>query len=195
MREVFYEETTIVNNPSKCSRKYKLFKTLSILSYVLAGLNIFLGLFYPIIEEALILSLVMAFIPAVFFIILGILLGKRKNLVYVEYDYTFVTGSIRISKVIANLKRKSLFIFEAKEIEQIGMYGSDAYLRYEKTPGIVKKILTSNEIPNENKDFYYIVAVIDSEKHLLVIESTKVFVSNILKFTNRTILEKEFPKD
>ena len=195
MREVFYEETTVVNNPSKCAKKYQIFKILSILSDVLAGLNLFLGLFYPIIEEVLILSLVMAFIPAVFFIILGILLGKRKNLVYVEYDYTFVTGSIRISKVIANLKRKSLFVFESKEIEQIGMYGSDAYLRYEKTPGIIKKILTSNETPNENKDFYYIVSAIDGEKHLLVVESTKLFIANILKFANRTILEKEFPKD
>lgn len=195
MREIFYEETAMVNNPKKCSRRYNLLKILSIISYVFAVLNLYLAFAYPVIPDNILLSVIMAFIPVVFFVILGILFGKRKNLMYIEYDYTFVTGSVRISKVIANLKRKSLFVFEAKEIEQIGMYGSDAYLRYEKTPGIVKKILTSNETPNENKDFYYIVAVIEGEKHLFIIESTKLFISNILKFANRTILEKEFPKD
>ena len=195
MREIFYEETAMVKNPKSCLIKYRIFKTLSILSYVFAGISIFIGFLYPIADDAILISLIMAFIPAIFFILSGIFLGRQKNLMYIEYDYTFVTGSIRISKVIANLKRKSLLVFEAKEIEQIGIYGSDSYLRYEKTPGIIKKILTSNSTPNENKNFYYIVAIIDSEKHLLIIESTKSLISNILKFSNKTILEKEFPKE
>ena len=195
MREIFYEETAMVKNPKNCLTKYRLYKTLSILCYVLAGLSVFFGFFYPLVEEVLILSLIMAFIPAVFFILLGIFLGRRKNTAYVEYDYTFVTGSIRISRVINNLKRKSLLIFEARDIEQIGAYGSETYLKYEKMPGIIKDILTSNETSNENKGFYYFVAVVNGDKRLMILECTRTFIANVLKFTNRTVLEKEFPKE
>ena len=53
-----------------------------------------------------------------------------------------------------------------------------------------KDILT----PAENKSFYYIVAVVDSDRKLMVFECTETFIVNILKFSNKTVLEEEFTK-
>lgn len=194
MREVFYEETAMVQNQRSCLIKYYILRVFSIISYVFAVLSLLLAFLFPLNKDAMFISLLIAFIPAIIFLISGIMFGKFKNKVYVEYDYTFVTGSVRVSKVMNNSKRKHMFKFEASDIERIGNYGSQTYLRYEKSPGIIKNILTSNISPAEGKDLYYIVAFFGGDKHLMVFECTQLFLSNILKFTNKGIIEEEFAK-
>lgn len=44
--------------------------------------------------------LLQVLIPVALFCFSGIVLGRMKNKMYVDYDYTFVTGSVRVSKVI-----------------------------------------------------------------------------------------------
>ena len=106
--------------------------------------------------------------PLALFICLGILLGRLKNRFFVEYDYTFITGTIKIAKVIRQIKRKSVFDFDVSNIEKIGMYDSSTYNEYLAIPGISTMVLTSNSSPNEGKNFYYIVANIFGEKKLLI---------------------------
>ena len=59
-------------------------------------------------------------------------------------------------------------------------------------PGVTKMIFTSNYTATEGKDFYYIVANVDGDKKLMIFECTELFIVNILKFSNKTVLEEEF---
>ena len=103
-----------------------------------------------------------------------------------------MSGSVRVAKVIKHTKRSSVINFETYNIEKLGRYNSPTYKRYELLTGIEKQILTQNLIPMDNKDFYYIVVNAGGQKNLLVFECTEQFIVNILKFSNRTVLEERF---
>ena len=82
--------------------------------------------------------------------------------------------------------------FDVTNVERIGKYGSKTYNKYSLMPGVVKMILTSNVTPTEGKDFYYIVVNLDGIKKLLILECTEMLMVNILRFTNRGIIEEDF---
>ena len=193
MQELFYEETATILEEEKAARKYNLFKIITRVCYTIC-------IFYAIIEllffvpnqSNVLLSIVFTFTPVAIFLVAGILFGKYKNTLYVEYDYTFVSGSIRVSKVIKNVKRIFVVKFETFNIEKIGRYNSSTYKKYQLFPGIDEKILTQNSTPVDNKDFYYIVINAGGQKSLLVFECTEQFIACVLKFSNRTVLEERF---
>ena len=118
------------------------------------------------------------------------MLGKFKDKFYVDYDYTIISGSIRFSKVIKEIKRKHIVSFEASEIEKIGKYGSELFEKYSRMPDVKTVILTSNITPEEKKEFYYLVVNKDGEKKMYVLECTETFIVNILKFAKRTVLDE-----
>lgn len=192
MKEVFYEETAFVQDQSGSLFKYNIFKVLVITCYALAAVSGILALMFPIVETMVLLSIIIACLPVGIFIVLAIFLSRLRDKMYVDYDYTFVSGSINVSKVINNIKRKNVFSFEAKHIERIGYYNSDTYKLYQSMPEVEEIKLTSNQVPAEGKDFYYIVASFNAEKHLMVFECTKTFITTILGFTNRIVLERSF---
>lgn len=193
MKEIFYEESAELRDRKSAGRKYYTFKILSVLSYVLLVfwvILVFVG--YDIGQGYWLTNLIFILVPIVVFLLSGIFLGRVKNRFYLDYDYTFVTGSVRIAKVIKNSKRRSIIKFEAENIERIGKYDSATYNKYAKMPGISKLILTGNYTPAEGKDFYYIAVNADGSKKLLVLECTETLIVNILKFSNKNVLEEDF---
>lgn len=192
MQEVFYEESANIQDEQTAARRYNLIKIFSILSYAVFGFWLFLSFNFYGLTGVWFFDLLFIAIPAVMFLSSGIILGKFKNKFYVEYDYTFVSGDLRFSKVIKNVKRRFLFSFDAKTIEKLGFYGSVTYEKYEKMPGIVKHVLSSNIQAADNKDFYYIVANTTNGKILLVLECTENLIVNIVKFANKGIFDDQF---
>lgn len=193
MQELFYEESAKTINGRSAKTKYYIFKVLSIISYVMFGVWLFLLIMlYPFTGSAgqIILEIVIALLPAAIFLVSGILLGKFKDKFYVDYDYTIISGSIRFSKVIKEIKRKHIVSFEASEIEKIGKYGSELFEKYSRMPDVKTVILTSNITPEEKKEFYYLVVNKDGEKKMYVLECTETFIVNILKFAKRTVLDE-----
>lgn len=201
MREIFYEESAKIQNEKSASRKYNVCRVFSIIFYALSILVLFLLInnipYY--IEKltgasalTIILNIVFLLIPLLLLFFSGFILGKFKNRLYIDYDYTFVSGSIRIAKVIKNVKRKFLLSFDYNAIERLGKYGSETYTSYEKMPGIKKIILTSNVVAEEGKEFYYLVINHEDNKKLLILECTEMFMVNILKFANKLVIEKDF---
>lgn len=191
MQEIFYEESAKIQEEASAVRKYYIAKVFMIISYVLAVIWGIFCLTFLIDLKNILLSLIFSLIPLALFIVSGIVLGKLKDKFYVDYDYTFVSGSIRFSKVIKNIKRKHIINFDTSDIEKIGLYGSELYEKYSKMPDIKTKILTSNSTPSEGKDFYYIVANVGGDKYVFIVECSELFIVNILKFTNRTVLDQE----
>ena len=79
-------------------------------------------------------------------------------------------------------------------IEKICEYGFGLYEKYSTMPGVSKLILTANNTPSENKNFYYLVVNVNGDKKLIILESTETFLVNIMKFANKTILDEEYVK-
>lgn len=195
MQEIFYEESATLQNQKNEVVKFTIFNVLSILFFVFLGAWLFLVVFGYVLTSNILLDIIFIIIPCASFIALGILFTKIKNRYCNDYDYTFISGTVRISKVIRNVKRRFIIEFATKEIEKLGKINSHTYEKFEKYPNIKKLILTSNNTPSENKDFYYIVIHNCGEKKLLVIECTNNFIINILRFSNKSILDDEFLRE
>ncbi len=195
--DFLYEECAVVSNPKSANTKFKFLKAISIIAYVLAiiwALIVFFVVEWPNVPLIIGINIVLCIIPLAFLIFAGYFFGKKKYNCYVEYDYILISGSIRISKVMRNVKRKDLIFFECRDIEKIGLYNSETYNLYENYSGIIKTVLTSNNEPKDNKDFYYFVVNTEGNKYLLIFECTEKFIINTLKFTSRTALEEELVK-
>ena len=192
MQEVFYEESATMTNTGSAKTKYYVFKTFSIVSYVFAVLWAIIVFNFYEFKSNIFWDIVLVAVPLVSFIVSGILLGRLKDKFYVDYDYTFVTGSIRFSKVIKNVKRKKVLVFDTANIDKIGRYGSEVFKRYASMPGIKRLVLTMNNEPQEGKDFYYLAANVGGQKYLLILECTELFISHIIRFSSRTVIEDGF---
>lgn len=196
MIDVLYEETVENLNLKKAHKKYMTFKILAILFYLLAGVLAFVTLFSKVPEtnEDIIGLVVMTVIPFVLLIIFGIYCTKIKYRFVISYDYVFITGSIRVAKVLNNVKRKPMFSFNTQDIVTLGKYGSETFEKYVLGKEYKVTILTPNKECAEGKDFYYLAANVDGEKKLLIFECTELFMVNVLKFSNKSIIEKDFSK-
>ncbi len=193
MQDVFYEETATLIDDAKASRRFNIFRIISKVCYILFTIYaIILIYFFGPEENNVVFSIIASFAPLVILLVIAIVCGAYKNTLYVEYDYTFISGTIKVSKVIKNFKRRFVIKFDTYNIEKIGYYASPTYEKYQLMPGIVKKILTHNSTPKDDKDLYYIVVNVNGQKHLLIFECTKQFIINILKFSKKTVLEERF---
>lgn len=194
MQEVFYEETALTQNVKSSSTKYYIFKTLSLISYAIALIWLIFAISFFPSEGNILINILFAAIPAAMFIGSGFFFGRIKDKFYVDYDYTFITGSIRFSKVIKNVKRKKVLVFDVKNIEKIGKIDSSSYAKYSAMPEKKRVILTSNIEPAEGKDFYYMVVNAESQKYLFILECTETFLTNIYRFTGKIVFDDEFFK-
>ena len=194
MKEFFYEESSIVQNEKSEKFKYNIFNVLLIISYVLMVFWIIIVFFGYEFSGYIVLDLIIILTPLALFIATGILLGKFKNKFCIDYDYTLVTGSLRFSKVINNLKRKAITSFDCSAIEKLGEYGSETFNKYSLMPNVSTQILTSNSSPSTGKGFYYLVVNTEGDKKLFILESTDKLIANIMQFANKTLLDEEFVK-
>ena len=192
MQEVFYEETAAVQSTGSAKTKYYIVKTLSVVSYTIAIIWLIISVMFFPTQGNVLINILFAAIPFVLFLASGIVLGKMKDKLYVDYDYTFVSGSIRFSRVIKNVKRKGILKFDTSNIERIGRYGSDTFERYILAREKKKMILTSNQTPDDGKSFYYIVANVGGIKYIFVLECTETFISYVIRYSNRTVIEDGF---
>ena len=195
MQEIFYEECAKIQNENSAKRKYNILKIMSILSFVVAVFWFLIVWFgYDFSGEGLLLKIIFVLLPFLSFIGLGIALFKLKDKMYVDYDYTFVSGSVRFSKVIKNVKRKKVLSFECSAIEKIGKYGSKTFEKYSLMPDKKVKVLSSNSSAEKGKDFYYLVVNVSGIKYVLILECTETFIGNIIRYSNRTVIEEGFFK-
>lgn len=192
MQELFYEETAAISNAGPAKTKYYVIKTFSVISYVIAVAWLLINVMIFPLEGNVLLNILFVAIPFALFLASGIFLGRIKDKFYVDYDYTFVTGSIRFSRVIKNVKRKNILVCDTHNIEKIGRYGSNTFLRYNAMPDKKRMYLTSNIEPAEGKDFYYMVVNTNGQKYFLILECSELFLINILKFTGKLVFEDDF---
>ena len=122
---------------------------------------------------------------------LRFLLYKIKARLNVSYDYCFVSGELRVSKVVNINKRKLITRFDCTEIIQIGDIDNSSYERLRSDPTTKEVVCTSNTEASEGKFFMYIL-INDNGKKLYLLECKEQMLVNILKFANRSVLESDY---
>ncbi len=192
MKEVFYEECSLNQNAKSEKRKYNLLLSLSIVGFSLAGMWLIIALFLIDFNSGLlIVNILLLILPTVTFFAFGFVAFKFRNMFCIDYDYTFITGTIKIAKVTKFVKRQLLTTFDYSQIERIGSFGSDTYFEYASRDDISAQMFSSNKTESEGKRFMYIVVNSYGSKNIYVLEVTNEFIKNILAFTGKRVLEKE----
>lgn len=191
MQDVFYEESCKSNNREKKSVLVIIYKVLSILFYVVAVLWAVIMLNFLEIDN-LLLTIIFIFLPSIILAFNGYLFNFLRNKIIVDYDYTFVSGSVRFAKVFGEAKRKEIICFDCNDIEKIGFAFSNTFEKFNQMPDIEKKILTQNNTPSSDKNFYYIVINFKSKKYIITFECSKKFIQLIIRFSKQYTFEEDF---
>lgn len=187
--DVFYEESAIAHNSDKKTKRYNL---LTGISWVFLGLGIvwiMLG-FYTIRINVLGDWISWGIIAAWLFLT-WFLLRQWKMRINISYDYVFVSGELRIAKVINVNKRKLVARFDCEDMIQFGDVDNSSFERFRNEPATKTVICTSNDVASEGKFFMYVLAEYNGRK-LFVLECREELLINILKFARRNKLESDY---
>ena len=189
-RDILYEESAIPQNIEKCERNYKITNIVSNVFLVLGILAVFFGINFIPINAWIVWGGI-----CIWFFVVWFVLFKWKARLNVSYDYVFVSGELRISKVININKRKLVARFDCAEIIQVGDIENTSYERFKADPAIKEIVCTSNIEAADGKFFMYIL-IDDNGKKLYLLECREELLVNMLKFANRSVLESDYvPQD
>lgn len=204
--DIYYEESAVCRDSSKAQRRYTIVHVISIIMLVLgisclvlALLNMPFGdigtnLSPEEQEQILVYKNLFTFIAiqGAFFMLAWFILYRLKQRFNVNYDYIFVSGEIRISKVFNINRRKLLARIQPEQIIQLGDIDNGNYERFKADTTVKEIICTSNGEPAHGKFFMYILVGEAGEKILYVLECREELLVNILKFVKRSTLENEY---
>ena len=127
-------------------------------------------------------------IPFVILVTVALVLNYFQHKLYNFYDIIFVDGDVSVSKIVNNLKRKSIIKFSAKNVDKIGVLGGQTYSLYIKDKS-VKKIFVSENLTE--RDVCFLITTTNG-KVLLTLPYNENFIVQILKYGSTSKLEKGF---
>ncbi|MBQ7948180.1 MAG: hypothetical protein IJ284_00305 [Clostridia bacterium] len=187
--DVFYEESALAHNSEKKKKKYNIISAVSVVFLVLGILWIIIG-FYTIDITSLGSWLSWGLICAWLFLA-WFLLRRWKMNVNVSFDYCFVSGELRISKVMNVNKRKLVARVDCEDMIQFGDVDNPSFDRFRSDPATKTVLCTSNDVAADGKFFMYVLAEYNGKK-LFVLECREELLMNILKFAKRNKLESDY---
>lgn len=179
--ELFYEESATHNKASREIRRSKIMGVLSVICFAVAIFGVMISITYVSAS-----TLLAWYILCGWFFLSGIIFRFFKSRFNASYDYVFVSGELRISKVFNTNKRKLRAIIDCSEIVQIGDADNKEIERFASMPDVRNIVCTPNGCPSEGKFFMYIYT---NDKSLYLLECRETLLLNILRFTRRGVLE------
>ncbi len=189
--EAFYEESSLARNAKRGGRKYKIWSYCSYISLFLGVIALFLAFFSIPTENRLTGEFIMAIVTAALFMGLWFVFNRLRSNCNISYDYCFVSGELRISRVVNINKRRLLAKFGVEDIVQIGDIDSPSFDRFFADPTSKNVFCTSNSEAADGKFFMYILAEYNGKK-LFILECRETLLMNIMKFAKRTALDHDY---
>lgn len=193
--DAFYEESAVNTNAKKESGRYKVFNAVSYIFLIIAVILLVACIMYIPVggDNGSGLGSLSAFLGLQGAMFLGFwfLFYKLKRRYNVSYDYCFVSGELRISKVFNVNKRKLVARIECEDLIQVGDIDNSSYDRFRADPTVKQVICTPNDTPSSGKFFMYVLANYDGKK-LFVLECRELLLMNIMKFAKRGVLESDY---
>lgn len=113
------------------------------------------------------------------------LIWWKKDILRLEYEYTFTNGELDFACVFGNKKRKPLGSMRVKNVEACGMVASGSFQRYLKMPG-VKRL---NWFLNRDSDLLFFYFQKDGKKSLIVCEPSPEMVELIKQYLPRGVFQ------
>lgn len=185
MREEFYENSASPRSEKTQKVVYTVYNVLFVVSAI--ALGVFLYLLLLVGDSGFIfLSVLTALFAAAIYLI------RRRLLLY--YDYTFISGELRIVKVINGKFRKKYLFFDCKDVFLMGKVGSESFEKLYATPGIKKKIATPNGLASD-KQLYYVGVNVQGEKYVVVMECEEKMLLFIASYSGKGAVEKDYGKE
>lgn len=120
-------------------------------------------------------SLVTTLISTVLYGGVAFLIWWKKDMLRLEYEYTFTNGELDFACVMGNKKRKNLGTMRVKNVEACGLVASGSFHRYISMPGIKK----NNWFLNRDGNLFYFFYQKNGEKHMIIIEPTDEMIDMI----------------
>lgn len=194
--DAFYEESAINQNAVKEGRKYKIFHILSYVFLFLGIILLVMAIFNMPIgggEEAGAFWKMFGFmlIQGLMFMGMWFAFYKIKSRYNVNFDYCFVTGELRISKVVNVNKRRLVARIDCEDMIQVGDVDNPSFDRFRADPTVKTVFCTPNVEASEGKFFMYVLANYNGRK-LYVLECRENLLMNIMKFAKRSVLESDY---
>lgn len=118
------------------------------------------------------------FISLIFAVVFGgitFLLWRRADYCRMEYDYSFTNGTLDISQVLNNKRRRYLTALDMKDVVSCGPAQGPAFRKLLND----KSIKRHNWFLNRDAKLYYFYFVKKNVKHLAVVELTDEMVEVI----------------
>ncbi len=195
--EAFYEESALNKNEITEKRLYQILHVVSMVFFAIGLVFAIAFLFNfpwiaPTAEDKayqLIFGIV-GILSAISFL-MCFLFSKLKKRFNVSYDYCFVSGELRISKVFNISRRRLVARLDCEDMLQIGDVDNPSYNRFKADPSIKEVICTPNSEPAAGKFFMYVLASYNG-KTLFVLECRENLLMNIMKFAKRNVLESDY---
>lgn len=195
--DAFYEESATDKNETRSKRIYQILHIVSRVFLWIGILLLVFSLFYfpwmaPTVEE----QALQLFFGLIGFLGLSCLLTcflfcKLKARFNVSYDYCFVAGELRISRVFNVNRRKLVARLDCNDMIQVGDMENPLYERFKADPMVKEVICTPNLEPTDGKFFMYVLANYNGKK-LFVLECREALLMNIMKFAKRGVLESDY---
>ena len=189
--EAFYEESSIASNAKRGARKYKVYTFFSYFFLIFAIFMSAMTFFLIPTKGGLTGDFIMTF--ATTFMLWGFwfFFNKLRSNSNISYDYCFVSGELRISKVVNINRRRLVAKFGVEDIVQIGDVDSPSFDRFYADPTSKNMFCTSNSEAADGKFFMYILAEYNGKK-LFILECREALLMNIMKFAKRTTLDHDY---
>ena len=188
MIETFHEENVVDANPKKAKGKsavYNVMKYIFLVTGIVFALIVFILFNNPIGEEG---SMTATWILIGLFALWSVLsfvfffFFRRKRISSVcSYDYTFVSGSLRIAKVLKDVKRKPLISIDCENITVMDKVSSDAFNRYSSMGG--KKLIATPNLDNEDDQLYFAYFKQEGTQYFMIFEPSDVLRVHIKRYS------------
>lgn len=182
MREEFYENSAVPQNQKGQKILYTVYNIVFYLSII--SLVFFLYMFFLFGDKGFLLL-------CIFPIALGVPVFFIKRKFCTCFDYTFISGEVRIVKVINGKARKKFLFFDSRDVYQLGKVGSESFEKVKVTPSIKTKMATPNGYNTQNQ-LYYVAITLAGEKMIVIMECEEKFLSYIVSYTGKQIIEKDY---
>ncbi len=184
--DVFYEESSIVKNSTQASKKYKIMNIIANVFLTLVVVGILFGISFIPLGAWILWGFILVWLFCMWFMFF-----KLKSRFNVNYDYSFVSGELRIAKVFNINKRKLLARIDSEDIIQLGDVENTSFDGLRADPNTKLVLCTSNDEAAEGKFFMYVLANVNGKK-LYVLECREELLMHMMRFVKRTVLESDY---
>ena len=109
---------------------------------------------------------------------IAFLIWWKKDMLRLEYEYTFTNGQMDFAQVFNNKKRKNLGTMNLKNVEALGLVNSGSFNRYINMKGIKR----DNWFVNRDAQLFYFYFSKDSVKRIIIIEVSDEMLALIKRY-------------